>query len=461
MPASRSEIQTGSGRKAWRRATAGVVATMLAAVLAPRARAQERLWGKDLPTRPRSSSPGKRAFRPLTGPRFQPTTQSANRFEVPTVDGGVSSWMTGWGLNDDGSQNPVSSWGYNTAATTPLDPSKPMFELTFETNYFNTLGAHQAETYIQLIDTAGNLRRPFQAEIPLEGPSQAQTIMFTSTNFFSFLDVTSSRQRVKINDLFALARNVPLIFSDTDDCAGCRLQAGIETTGPGELAVISDLSHRLGDLRVSAFRARTLSGDGSALTGLNASNIVGGTLDDRVLSSSVALLGRSTTFKATQHFAAGDVVGQTALTIQGTTANVFPNLMFINTNAPIRHDWTLLSRGDNGSFLIADGPTDSAKGKLAIDSAGDVWIAQDVVVEGRVRVAEGEDKTVGQVSLVNGSATVVTKRVGSGSRIFLTHAGVVGQPGTLYVGTIVGGTSFDVRSTSPTDNSPVNYWIIN
>jgi len=84
----------------------------------------------------------------------------------------------------------------------------------------------------------------------------------------------------------------------------------------------------------------------------------------------------------------------------------------------------------------------------------------DLVV-GKLTVVEGTDKSVGQVTLQNGATTVTTKTVKSGSRIFLSYAGIVGQPGILYSSGIQDSASFEIRSTSLTDNSPVNYWIIN
>lgn len=84
----------------------------------------------------------------------------------------------------------------------------------------------------------------------------------------------------------------------------------------------------------------------------------------------------------------------------------------------------------------------------------------DLVV-GKLTVAEGTDKSVGQVTLKKGAATVTTKAVKSGSRIFLSYAGIVGRPGILFSSDIQDSASFVIRSTSLMDNSPVNYWIIN
>jgi hypothetical protein len=298
---------------------------------------------------------------------FSPIVQ-AEIYEIPTIDGALAVWMAGWGLNGDGSQNPVTSWGYNTRTTAQFDPAFRMIELTFEASYLNPQGFHQAEAYLQFQDLDGTYRRPLQFEIPFEGPNALETVGFTSTNWFSFLDATSQRQRVKIYDIFALARNVPLFFTDTPDCAGCGADVGLEPQAVGELAVVLGVTHGLGDFKASAVRAVALYGDGSGITGLNASAITTGTLPESVLPASVRSSSR--------------------------------------TAAAVRNE------------------------------------------------------TVGQAVLRGGKAVVATTAVRAGSRIFLTYAGAVGRIGTLFVGGIVDGARFEIRSTSPTDDSPVNYWIL-
>lgn len=58
--------------------------------------------------------------------------------------------------------------------------------------------------------------------------------------------------------------------------------------------------------------ADSFSGNGSALTNLNASNISSGTLDDSYLSSNVGLLNLSQTYSARPNFSAGLTLGNTA-----------------------------------------------------------------------------------------------------------------------------------------------------
>jgi hypothetical protein len=137
----------------------------------------------------------------------------------------------------------------------------------------------------------------------------------------------------------------------------------------------------------------------------------------------------------------------------------------------------LLAAGVNAATLAGDGSAVTNLNASAITSGtisearlpvsvlrasnGAVSARGDVIIQGKLQIAEGADKTVGQVLLQYGQAAVLTKAVKSTSRIFLSYAGVDGQPGTLYSSDIVDGTSFVIHSTSVTDNSPVNYWIIN
>jgi hypothetical protein len=268
-------------------------------------------------------------------------------FHVPFSNGAPtsSSWGTMVGANTDGTSNLGQSWGYNTAGGEPANRSVPSFDLTIESNYFfaaspsNPVGAHQSEAYLQFIAPDSTLRRPWQVEIPFTGPSAFKTIMFTSTNTFSFLNETSTKQRMKISNYVSLAHNVPLLFSDTNDCAGCNTSVGLVPGDPGQLQVVG-----------------------------NKNGVYG-----------------------------------------------FGNL-----------------------------------------------VANDLVLVGKLTQASTpQNPSIGQLVLTQGSATVVTNKVTQGSRIFLSYAGAKGQLGSLYVAGIQPGVSFQVRSTSATDNSPVNYWIIN
>ena len=179
-----------------------------------------------------------------------------------------------------------------------------------------------------------------------------------------------------------------------------------------------------------------------------------------MLPPGVALADRSTTFLVPQTFVASGPPGTPGVIIEGTDTNMAPALLIANTVAPVNRAWDVLARGDTGALAIADATAGDAV-RLSIDTQGTVAAGGDLAVGGKLDVTEGQDASVGQVVLLSGAATVTTRAVKTNSRIFLSYAGITGQPGILYSTEIRDGESFEVRSTSPTDDSPVNYWIIN
>ena len=287
--------------------------------------------------------------------------------------------------------------------------------------------------------------------------------MLLTTDWFSILDSTETRQLLKLKDFLSLARDVPFYFSTTNGCAGCSPDVGLQPLGAGQLEVAQWLPGSgavPGYLLAGTVSATSLVGGGSAITNLNASAIASGSLADARLSLNVALANRSTTFLSSQYFLGGAALGAPGVVVEGSGANIFPNLALSNAGAPVAHQWDIVNRGDTGALVITDG-TPGDDGRLAIDMQGTVTANGDVAIQGKLKVAEGLDKTVGQAVLNNGVVTVTTTAVRTNSRIFLSYAGITGQLGILYSNEIQDGTSFEIHSTSATDNSPVNYWIIN
>lgn len=329
----------------------------------------ERRFGMDRPSPPHSLfGPRTRRLPASRDPKLVTDNMTATTFFAPIPDGSYSVWSTAWGLNPDGSRNGVSSWGFNAfAGVTLVDPLRPGMVLEFENNYQSSLGEKQAEAYIQLVNTDNTYVRPFQIEIPFAGARKNSIFMFTSTDWFSFMNRDNSQQLVKIYDLFALARNVPLIFSDTNGCAGCNVEVGLQPYGLGELAVVSDLSLRLGNFRAAAVSATTLSGDGSAVTSLDASNIRHGTLQDAFLSSNVVLKDRGNLFRTTQFMDTTGYRGMPGVAIRGSTANPFPNLSISSIDLPAGHNWQIVSRGDNGALSVVN---ETSGEPFAIDTEG-------------------------------------------------------------------------------------------
>jgi len=83
-----------------------------------------------------------------------------------------------------------------------------------------------------------------------------------------------------------------------------------------------------------------------------------------------------------------------------------------------------------------------------------------IPVAQKVKIATGTNAIIGQVTLVAGTVTVSTTSVTASSLIFLTISTIGGTPG-FHSSTIVAGTSFTINSTSSTDTSIINWWIVN
>lgn len=85
-----------------------------------------------------------------------------------------------------------------------------------------------------------------------------------------------------------------------------------------------------------------------------------------------------------------------------------------------------------------------------------------LTVSTKLSVTTGANASAGQsAAMTAGTITISTTAVTASSLIFLTNALPGGTVGTLSVGTITDGTSFVINSSSATDTSKVNWWIIN
>lgn len=89
-------------------------------------------------------------------------------------------------------------------------------------------------------------------------------------------------------------------------------------------------------------------------------------------------------------------------------------------------------------------------GNLALMTAGN-----------KIKIATGSNASVGTSTLVAGTVTVSTTAAATASKIFVTVVTPGGTQGFLSVPTIVNGTSFTINSTSATETSTVNWWIVN
>lgn len=98
-------------------------------------------------------------------------------------------------------------------------------------------------------------------------------------------------------------------------------------------------------------------------------------------------------------------------------------------------------------------PTDKLEvtGNLSLLTAGN-----------KIKIATGTNASAGiSGSMTAGSITISTTAVTASSIIMLTHSVVAGTVGVLSVGTITAATSFVINSSSASDTSTVNWWIIN
>lgn len=104
-------------------------------------------------------------------------------------------------------------------------------------------------------------------------------------------------------------------------------------------------------------------------------------------------------------------------------------------------------------FGATTAPTDKVEitGNLALLTAGN-----------KIKIATGSNASAGvSGAMTAGTITISTTAVTASSLIYLTHASVGGTVGILSVGTITAGTSFVINSSSASDTSTVNWWIVN
>lgn len=108
-------------------------------------------------------------------------------------------------------------------------------------------------------------------------------------------------------------------------------------------------------------------------------------------------------------------------------------------------NWSLLGTV-SGSLVVSNG-------NLTLGTAGN-----------KINIATGTNASIGtSAAMTAGTITISTTAVTANSKIFLTVNTVGGTQGTLSAptGSIVAGTSFVINSSSNTDTSTVNWWIIN
>jgi len=79
---------------------------------------------------------------------------------------------------------------------------------------------------------------------------------------------------------------------------------------------------------------------------------------------------------------------------------------------------------------------------------------------GGLSIGEKTNPTMGIVTLVAGTATILTNRVNASSRIYLTHQTNAGVPGFVSVTARVAGTSFTITSANAGDTSDIAWLLV-
>lgn len=117
---------------------------------------------------------------------------------------------------------------------------------------------------------------------------------------------------------------------------------------------------------------------------------------------------------------------------------------------------------DPGSESLFVGGNVTAGGSLVVDVDAYISGNLSLITEGSgLLIKEGSDATMGQVTLAGGTATVLTNKVTSNSRIFLSVEKPSGVPGFISAPFAArsDNVSFQINSTSALDTSNV-YWLI-
>lgn len=121
-----------------------------------------------------------------------------------------------------------------------------------------------------------------------------------------------------------------------------------------------------------------------------------------------------------------------------------------NPSAGLTINVSQTSLADYKALRIVDGGQIYTNGSLNLNTAG-----------GKIFIATGSNASVGTSTLVGGTVTVSTTAVTASSKIFITRGVTGGTEGHLSIGTITAGTSFVINSSSGSETSQINWWIVN
>lgn len=150
-----------------------------------------------------------------------------------------------------------------------------------------------------------------------------------------------------------------------------------------------------------------------------------------------------------------------ATSINDSIQAVYPNDPFWNLNSFM-----------SGSYLAADGahPNDLGHQEVADSLMIRLPFIIGAVPNGKLLIATGTNTSIGTATLSSGTVTVSTTAVTASSKIFLqlnTPSGTLAISYSVPVGSIVASTSFVINAVDAagavliTDNSTINWWIVN
>ncbi len=195
--------------------------------------------------------------------------------------------------------------------------------------------------------------------------------------------------------------------------------------------------------------ASAFSGNGSALTNLNASNISAGTIPDARLSTNVALLNTNQTFTGSNNFTgvviltntantiAGNGSGLTNLNISNISAGTIPdarlsvNVALLNTNQTFTgsNNFTgvvILTNTANAIAGNGSGLTNLNASKISAGTIPDARLSANVALLNTNQTFTGSNKFTGVVTLANTANTIA----GNGSGLTNLNASKI-SAGTI------------------------------
>ncbi len=252
----------------------------------------------------------------------------------------------------------------------------------------------------------------------------------------------------------------------------------------------ADLDRRINDLAAAAqtrvgFTGGTLSGDLTVAGTVTAGSLSAGAVTSTTVTATGSLsigndltvtddatIGGDLAVTGTLTLGGDATLYRRAAGIFGTTAEIWAEHTNFFDGA-----WLTIVTGDSTPRLNIEtggamswGPGNAVRdtflhrtgvGILATDAEFDVGTNLKLTTAGGgLYVKEGGNATMGAATLVTGTVTVNTTKVGANSRIFLTGQGAGGTVGFLRVSARVNGTSFTILSSSATDTRSVAWLLV-